>query len=137
MRDAANGKRKATLVDSRGTGAGAGVAFSPDGTILAAGDDNGGIYLWNVKTHQLAVSNPLYDPGGDGIYGIAFSPRGYLLAAADGNGKIYLWNAQTGKPAEAPLIDPDGATIQGGVVFSRDGSLIAAGGSTAMFTSGT
>lgn len=69
------GKLIATLIDPGGTGVAGGVAFNPDGTILAAADGNGGIYLWNVATHQPALPHPLRDPGGTGVYGIAFSPR--------------------------------------------------------------
>ena len=125
--NAKTGKLAATLIDRGGTGVGGGVAFSPDGTILAAADGNGGIYLRNVATHQLAMPQPLRDPGGTAVYGIAFSPHGDTLAAADKDGSVYLWNAKTGKLAAAPLADPGSKGIQGGVAFSRDGRLLAAG----------
>jgi DivIVA domain-containing protein len=67
------------------------VAFSPDGRILAAGNANGSIYLWDVATGHLAGVRT--DPGFIGIFPVAFSPDGRMVAAADSRGRIYLWNA--------------------------------------------
>ena len=60
------------------------MAFSPDGTLLAAAYGDGYVRLWNPVTGQ-AVGAPLpADTGlGGGVYGVAFSPDGKLLATAD------------------------------------------------------
>jgi eukaryotic-like serine/threonine-protein kinase len=70
------------------------VAFGPDGT-LAAGDNNGNIYTWDVTTRKVTATFP--DPASEGVTSVAFGPDG-TLAAGDANGTIYLWRI-TGRNA--------------------------------------
>jgi WD40 repeat protein len=64
--------------------------FSSDGTILATGDLEGNILLWNTATGK-----PLGDPlaGHDAeVLSLAFSPNGNLLASGSSDGSIVLWD---------------------------------------------
>ena len=80
-----------------------GVAFSPDGTLLAAAEVDGAVQMWNLATGQ-AVGAPLEaDRPGGSVNGLAFSPDGKLLAAADSDGTVRLWNPATGQAVGAPL----------------------------------
>ena len=109
-----------------------GVAFSPDGQLLASADGNGYVRLWNPITGRPVGARLPADPSSLDNYvaAVAFSPDGKLLATADGNGYVRLWNPATGRPVGAPLpADPVRTQpIDSGVAdvaFSPDGKLLA------------
>jgi WD40 repeat protein len=99
----------------------AAVAFSPDGQVLAAGDGDGFIDLYNTATYTVIAT--LTEPSGLGVNSIAFSPDGQTLAAADGDGHTYLWNT-TIRRITATLTDPTGWAVDS-VAFSPDGRTLA------------
>jgi len=70
-----------------------GVAFSPDGTLLASANNDGTVQLWNPATGR-PVSAPIQTGSGPagGVDGVAFSPDGTLLASADLDGTVRLWH---------------------------------------------
>src|SRR5947209_16965414 len=71
-----------------------GVAFSPDGTVLASCSRDKTIKLWNVRTGKL--ERTLTDHTAD-VYDVVFSPKGDLLASSGRDKTIKLWDARTGK----------------------------------------
>ena len=98
------------------------LAFGPDDRTVAAGDDNGNTYLWDIATGKAVT---LADPKSQGVRTVVFTPDGKTLAVGDLNGSVFLWNVQSGKLA-GTLADPDSRGVNS-MALSPDGTTVAAG----------
>jgi WD40 repeat protein len=97
------------------------VAFSPDGKLLATGDTNGEIRLYQVTDGKQLL---LFKGHTGFIWPIAFSPDGHILASGSDDPIVKLWDVKTGQ-CLAKLQGHSGGIWS--VAFSPDGSLIATG----------
>jgi len=68
------------------------LAFSPDGRTLGAVGEGGGLKLWHVATHQVALTLKGHVGA---VTGIAFSRDGTFMASCGVDGTVRRWPAVT------------------------------------------
>ena len=99
------------------------VAFSPDGTILASGEINGMVKLWDVSTGRNINT---FRGSGALSKSVAFSPDGTQLASSTSGGyeTVEIWEVSTGKIINTIAGHLDGVDS---IAFSPDGTKLATG----------
>ena len=103
-----------------GEGTVAAVAWSPDGTWLAAGDAAGHVRLHRPGAEGMSAVVVGSHEGA--IWSLAVSPDGQLLASAGADGRVRIWNVSTGA-CEAELTGHAAAVYS--VAFAPDGATLA------------
>jgi WD40 repeat protein len=102
------------------------LAFSPDGSMVAAGSLDRTVYLWDVeKRRQRGNLNH-----GRKVHFLTYSPDGRTLASATPDGLVKVWDAETGRGRttlkghvdhlHAMAYSPDGCTL---VTAAGDGNV--------------
>jgi WD40 repeat protein len=120
--DAADWMLRRTL-PAQHSGAVVSLAFSADGTLLAAGDEQ--IRLWRVADGTLVQILPP-PPEVALVFGLAFVPDGTMLAAGSGDNVVRLWRVADGMLRYA-LVGPAAAGYVRSLAFAPDGRLLVAG----------
>ena len=96
------------------------VAFSPDGTVLASGNQDGTVEFWNVADWQKIASFKAHTHK---VYGLAFSPDGRVLAtAAWQENVVKIWDPQSPKNTRILRGHTDSVTA---LAFSPNGDMLA------------
>ena len=73
--------------------------FSPDGKILACGEDQN-VKLWDTTTGELITT---FRGHINFVNNLAFSPDGSILASASEDGIVQYWNIKTGDPLQSNI----------------------------------
>ena len=102
-----------------------GVAFSPDGRLLATASTDKTAWLWDPATGGWLRTLAGHAAG---VRGVAFSPDGRLLATASTDKTAWLWDPATGDCLRT--LTGHAESIYG-VAFSPDGRLLATAGEDA------
>ncbi|OKH15864.1 hypothetical protein NIES592_04940 [Fischerella major NIES-592] len=98
------------------------LALSPDGKLLATGDANGNVYLWQVQTgkHLLTLRGHTNQ-----VFSVAFSPQGNILASGSFDSLLKIWDVSSGKEIRTYTGHNHGISS---VTFSPDGKVVASAG---------
>lgn len=106
------------------------LAWSPDGSSLALGGDNGGVQVLDIPSGDLASVYPGHGEDAT-IWQVAFSPDGACVASAGDDRAVHVWSAASGWPlftyrghdldAISVAWSPDGARLVS--AGSRDGAV--------------
>ena len=101
--------------------------FSLDGTLLAAGEDDGGLRFWSLPlgTSNTPIAPAITFAGADTVGGMAFSPNGMYLAAGGAffAGQLSIYSVATHTEVDRTLPTANVITL----VFSPTGGAIIAG----------
>ena len=99
------------------------VAFSPDGNLVATGDSNGVVHLWEATTGKKLLTCKGHS---NRVRSVAFSPSGEMLASGSSDKTVRLWDINSGECLK---------TLQGhsnqvlSVAFSPSSEMLASGSS--------
>ena len=98
-----------------------GMTYSPDGSLIASGSDDGTARIWDVKTgEQLGT----FTGHRSEVLWVVFSPDGTRLVSAGEDKTIRIWEVKTGKELFTLERHHAGVVI---AVFSPDGTRFATG----------
>jgi WD40 repeat protein len=100
-----------------------GVAFSPDGNLMATAGGDGRARVWAVAS---GLEGERFAAQPRGLNIVAFAPSGRVLATTGGDGTLRLWAVSSG--AELKRWDRSGPNVFTRAAFSTDGTRLAVGG---------
>ncbi|MDX2077140.1 MAG: WD40 repeat domain-containing protein [bacterium] len=108
------------------------ITFNHDGSMLALGNDNNQVVVYDVVAdYPFLVNRRVFEGHTNIVYGVDFHPNGTQLASASADGNIYIWDVATGTIVHtltgSPFFDvdfhPDGTQL---ACASVDGYAIVA-----------
>jgi WD40 repeat protein len=85
-------------------GRAASIAFTPGGHILAVGNDDGTLSLWDIVNRSLPMHSQHIAAHSKAIKALAYSVSGHMLATGSTDNTVILWN--TTNPAQLRRLGP-------------------------------
>jgi GTPase SAR1 family protein len=102
-----------------------GIEFDPSGRILASGNSDGTVKLWDVSNGHLLRT---LERNGGYVLSVTFDPSGQILAAGNNNSDVRLWDASSGKLLRTLKGHRPNTQVLS-VVFDLSGKTLASGNS--------
>ncbi len=99
------------------------LAYSPDGTLIATGDTDRQVILWDAVTGE---QKQVLEGHENWIRAVAFAPDGTLLASASSDTTVRLWPLQNGLAGEGQELSGFDTTVWG-VAIAPDSQTVAVG----------
>jgi len=98
-----------------------GIAYSPDGILLATSDRAGGLFVWEAESHA-----EFYTLKGhrEAITDLSWRADSNVLATCDESGQVFLWEMHDGKEIKRWKAHDNGVLC---VAFALDGRLVTGG----------
>jgi predicted nucleic acid-binding Zn-ribbon protein len=97
------------------------VSISPDGVLVASGDRNGHIYVWEIESGQKLYTMMHHKKA---ITALSWRADSNLLAASSEDGEVSTWNIINGRKVKNFKAHGDGTTD---VFYSNKGHLVTCG----------
>ncbi|MEZ2225871.1 MAG: NACHT domain-containing protein [Microcoleus sp.] len=97
------------------------VMFSPDGKLLATGDTDGVVRLWEASSGREILTCKGHT---NVVESVAFSPDGEILASGSYENTIKLWDVKTGECLK--VLQGHTESVMS-VTFNPDGNILASG----------
>ncbi|MEG5035371.1 WD40 domain-containing protein [Microcoleus sp. AT3-D2] len=97
------------------------VIFSPDGKLLATGDSDGVVRLWEASTGREILTCKGHT---NVVESVAFSPDGEILASGSYDKTIKLWDVKSGECLKVLQGHTESVMF---VTFNPDGNILASG----------
>ncbi len=99
------------------------VAWSPDGTRIASGSDDGTVQVWDAASGKILT---FYHGHSDMVIAVAWSPDGTRIASASSDKTVQVWDAAKGDNVYTYAGHSDAVNT---VAWSPDGTHIASASS--------
>jgi WD40 repeat protein len=129
LQDVSDAHRARGPLRSFGADAVRSLAFSPDGHLLAAGDFDNRIRLWDANSGRelrlLEGHRRVPVSGKNGVFCLAFSPDGARLASGAADGVVRVWDVKSGQ--ELAHCAGHGGPVRA-LAFAPDGHCLASAG---------